>query len=110
MLTLLYDGVFLTRMELRKDPITRSWVITGDDVADHTPRAEAGCQFCPDSSTSSQQITSMAGSDADAWSARAVGHPHPLYRIGAAPARRGERIYDRMRSVRAHEGRLDKPR
>ena len=28
-------------MELRKDPITRSWVITGDDVPDHAPRAEA---------------------------------------------------------------------
>ena len=27
-------------MELRKDPITRSWVITGDDVPDNAPRAE----------------------------------------------------------------------
>src|SRR6266550_1694885 len=92
MLTLLCDGVFLTRMELRKDPITRSWVITGDDVADQTPRAEAGCQFCPDSSTSSQQITSMAGIDGDPWSARAVVHPNPLYRIEGEPARRGEGI------------------
>src|SRR2546426_933044 len=110
MLTLLYDGVFLTRMELRKDPITRSWVITGDDVADQTPRAEAGCQFCPDSSTSSQQITSMAGIDGDPWSARAVVHPNPLYRIEGEPARRGEGIYDRMRSVGAHEVLLENPR
>src|SRR5438067_12329268 len=110
MLTLLCDGVFLTRMELRKDPITRSWVITGDDVADQTPRAEAGCQFCPDSSTSSQQITSMAGIDGDPWSARAVVHPNPLYRIEGEPARRGEGIYDRMRSVGAHEVLLENPR
>src|SRR5437879_3909748 len=26
--------MFSLRMELRKDPITRSWVITGDDVTD----------------------------------------------------------------------------
>ena len=32
-------------MELRKDPITRSWVITGDDVPDSAPRAEAFAGF-----------------------------------------------------------------
>ena len=26
-------------MELRKDPITRSWVITGDDIPEPTPRS-----------------------------------------------------------------------
>src|SRR2546428_11773146 len=65
MLTLLCDGVFLTRMDLRNDPITRSCVITGDDEADQTPRAESGCQFCPDNSTSCKQITSIAWLDAD---------------------------------------------
>src|SRR5438132_13511502 len=110
MLTLLCDGVFLTRMELRKDPITRSWVITGDDVADQTPRAEAGCPFCLDSSISSQQIASMAGIDGDPWSARAVVHPNTLYRIEGEPARRGEVIYDRMRSVGAHEVRVENTR
>src|SRR5438876_10689381 len=110
MLTLLCDGVFLTRRELTEDPIMRSWVSTGADVAGQTPRAEAGCQFCPDSSTSSQQITSMAGIDGDPWSARAVVHPNPLYRIEGEPARRGEGIYDRMRSVGAHEVLLENPR
>ena len=31
-------------MELRKDPITRSWVITGDDVPDAAPRVETFCR------------------------------------------------------------------
>src|SRR5437667_11330505 len=109
MLTLLYSGVFLTRMELRKDPITRSWVITGDDVSDQTPRAEAGCPFCLDSSISSQQIASMAGIDGDPWSARAAVHPNPLYRIEGEPARKGEGMYDRVRLVRTHELLLVKP-
>src|SRR2546430_4136139 len=39
----------------------------------------------------------------DPWSARAVVHPNPLYRIEGEPARRGEGIYDRMRSVGAQD-------
>ena len=35
-------------MELRKDPITRSWVITGDDVAEPVVRP-GPCPFCGDS-------------------------------------------------------------
>ena len=34
-------------MELRKDPITRSWVITGDDVPDSTPRPDSGLPLLP---------------------------------------------------------------
>ncbi len=52
----------------------------------------------------------MAGIDGDPWSARAVVHPNPLYRIEGEPARRGEGIYDRMRSVGAHEVLLENPR
>ena len=37
------------------------------------------------------------------WSARAVVHPTPLYRIEGEPLRRGNGIYDRMSSVGAHE-------
>src|SRR6266566_7678638 len=48
--------------------------------------------------------------DGDPWSARAVVHPNPLYRIEGEPARRGEGIYDRMRSVGAHEVLLENPR
>ena len=32
-------------MELRKDPITRSWVITGD-TTDTIRREESECRFC----------------------------------------------------------------
>jgi UDPglucose--hexose-1-phosphate uridylyltransferase len=45
----------------------------------------------------------MPGVDGGAWAARAVVHPSPLYRIEGEPQRRGEGIYDRMRSVGAHE-------
>ena len=90
-------------MELRKDPITRSWVITGDDVPDHAPRAEAFCRFCPDSPVAAQLVSNMPALDGGPWSAMAVVHPAPLYRIEGEPARRGEGLYDRMSSVGAHE-------
>src|ERR1700736_4992194 len=90
-------------MELRKDPITRSWVITGDDVPDHAPRAEGFCRFCTDSPMPAQVVSNRPGVDGRPSSARAVVHPAPLYRIEGEPTRRGDGIYDRMSSVGAHE-------
>jgi UDPglucose--hexose-1-phosphate uridylyltransferase len=90
-------------MELRKDPITRSWVITGDDVPDSAPRLEPFCRFCPDSRESPQLIASMSGTPGAPWSARAVVHPNALYHIEGEPTRRGDGIYDKMRPIGAHE-------
>jgi UDPglucose--hexose-1-phosphate uridylyltransferase len=96
-------------MELRKDPITRSWVITGDDVPDTGPRPEPFCRFCPDSPAAPQIISNVAGVQ-NAWSSRAVVHPKPLYHVEGDPARRGDGLYDRMCSVGAHEVLLENPR
>jgi UDPglucose--hexose-1-phosphate uridylyltransferase len=90
-------------MELRKDPITRSWVITGDDVPDAVPRAETFCRFCPDSREPAQVVAEMSKGTGEPWSARAVVHPDALYRIEGEASRRGDGIYDRMRPVGAHE-------
>jgi len=90
-------------MELRKDPITRSWVIVGDDVPDSSPRVESFCLFCPNSPQPAQLISNMPGVNGGPWSARAVVHPTPLYHVEGEPSRRGDGIYDRMSSVGAHE-------
>src|SRR5438105_6254918 len=89
-------------MELRKDPITRSWVITGD-APDAVRRDETFCRFCADSPVQPQVVSSVPSLDGGVWSARAVVHPSALYRIEGEPQRRGDGIYDRMRSVGAHE-------
>ncbi|HEY4902145.1 MAG TPA: hypothetical protein VIH89_01605 [Candidatus Sulfotelmatobacter sp.] len=88
-------------MELRKDPITRSWVIVGDEPAE-ARRPQTGCLFCPDASASIKVVASTPDSGSP-WSARAVVHPAPLYHIEGDPGRRGDGIYDRMHSVGAHE-------
>jgi hypothetical protein len=74
-------------MELRKDPITRSWVITGDDPVEYSPRPETACRFCPDAPDATQVVSSVPS--AGGWSARSVVHPTPLYHIEgeARPAR-----------------------
>lgn len=89
-------------MELRKDPITRSWVITGDNVPDAAPRSET-CRFCQDSSQPLQLVASSPGVQGTPWSSRAVVHPTALYHIEGEASRRGDGIYDRMRPVGAHE-------
>lgn len=89
-------------MELRKDPITRSWVITGDDVPE-TPPSAGACPFCGDSAQPVQVISTLPGLDGSPWSARAVVHPVPIYHIEGEPGRRGDGLYDRMGSVGAHE-------
>jgi len=96
-------AVFSYRMELRKDPITRSWVITGDDPAESGPRPPSACRFCPDSKDTPQVISAVPNAVGARWSARAVVHPTPLYHIEGEPGRRGDGLYDRMRSVGAHE-------
>src|SRR6202158_4116369 len=97
-------------MELRKDPITRSWVITGDDVPDNTPRAESFCRFCADSPVPAQVVSNMPGVEGGPWAARGVVHPTPLDRIEGEPNRRGDGIYDRMAPVGAHEVLVENPR
>lgn len=95
-------------MELRKDPITRSWVMTGDDPAESAPRPQSACRFCPDSPDGTQVIASLPSPSG--WSARSMVHPAPLYHIEGEPGRRGDGIYDRMSSVGAHEVLVENPR
>jgi len=97
-------------MELRKDPITRSWVITGDDIPETAPRPETACRFCPTSTAPLQQTAVLPGLQGALWSARAVVHPNPLYRIEGDPGRRGDGLYDSMRPVGAHEVLIENPR
>jgi UDPglucose--hexose-1-phosphate uridylyltransferase len=101
--------VFSYRMELRKDPITRSWVITGDDPTEVGPRPEVGCRFCADAKDTLQVISAVPNAVGARWSARAVVHPTPLYHIEGEPGRRGDGLYDRMHSVGAHEVIVENP-
>jgi len=96
-------------MELRKDPITRSWVITGDEIIEAASDSQV-CQFCGTSTQPAQIVANLPGVAGGAWSARSVVHPHALYHVEGEPARRGDGLYDRMGSVGAHEVLVENPR
>src|SRR5690242_21047470 len=78
-------------MELRKDPITRSWVIVGDDVERQTQPGY--CPFCPGSANAPQVIATLNSTDHAAGPVTAMVHPAPLYRIEGEPHRHAEGIY-----------------
>src|SRR5438067_7530186 len=79
-------------MELRKDPITRSWVIVGDDVE---RQGQPGyCPFCPGAPSAPQVIATLNSPDHGAGPVTAMVHPAPLYRIEGEPHRHAEGIYD----------------
>ncbi len=88
-------------MELRKDPITRSWVITGDEHVDAAH--DYGCPFCPEGGQHLQVVSFVPSANGNPWAARAVVHPRPIYRIEGEPERAGNGLYDKMQAVGAHE-------
>lgn len=96
-------------MEMRKDPITRSWVITGDD-APLAPTGPMVCRYCPEHGNDVQVVSSRPSVDGGPWSARAVVHPAALYHVEGDPGRRADGIYDRMRAIGAHEVLVENPR
>ncbi|HEX2330744.1 MAG TPA: hypothetical protein VHN74_18620 [Candidatus Angelobacter sp.] len=88
-------------MELRKDPITRSWVIVAEET--ERPAQPGYCPFCPGSPNAPQVITTLNSGEPGAGPVMAMVHPAPLYRIEGEPHRRAEGIYDAMNTVGAHE-------
>jgi len=96
-------------MELRKDPLTRSWVLTGDDIPETGARPGGECRLCPSSSARLQQVSSRSSVRGGPWSARAVVHPAAIYHIEEKLDRRGEGLYDRMPPLGAHEVLVENP-
>jgi len=88
-------------MELRRDPITQSWVIQ-EDGDGPLPHAEV-CPLCPGQEARCPQTIYEYPSGQGNWQVRVTPHLRPLYRIEGDAQRRGEGIYDKMRNLGAHE-------
>ena len=94
-------------MQLRKDPITQNWVIQED--GEGTWPAIDTCPLCPGGKAFSSQ-TIYAHTDGNgSWQVRVTPHLRPLYRIEGDAQRRAEGIYDKMRSLGAHEIVVENP-
>lgn len=86
-------------MELRKDPITRSWVTAGYDA----PQLGASniCPLCLGAENGANPLLVLPPSGLA--QVRVMPHPSPLYRIEGKPERVATGVYDRMTPVGAHE-------
>jgi UDPglucose--hexose-1-phosphate uridylyltransferase len=86
-------------MELRKDPITKSWVVIGH--RENPPVPPDPCPLCPGNEGESKTIYTFPANGS--WRVRVTPHLDPLYRIEGDPNRTAEGLYDRMQAIGAHE-------
>jgi UDPglucose--hexose-1-phosphate uridylyltransferase len=92
-------------MEIRRDPITQSWVVLGQP--ENLDEAGALCPFDGPSVDRKPAILSMPSEGA--WQVRVIPHPDPLYRIEDEPSRLAEGMYDKMGALGAHEVVIETP-
>src|SRR5215469_15964489 len=92
-------------MELRKDPITQSWVILGQrEVVAETP------EQCPLEPSKIDKIPAILTWPASGpWQVRVIPHPDPLYHVEGDPGRLAEGMYDKMGALGAHEVVVETP-
>jgi len=91
-------------MELRKDPITRSWVRVG--YQEDLP-AQASCPLCSNRLDGIRPLLELPTSGSA--QVRVIPHFQPLYQIEGEQGRMPDGIYDRMRPLGAHEIIIESP-
>jgi UDPglucose--hexose-1-phosphate uridylyltransferase len=92
-------------MEIRRDPITQSWVVLGQP--ENLEDAAASCPFDAPGIDKKPAILSVPSEGA--WQVRVIPHPDPLYRIEDEPSRLAEGMYDKMGALGAHEVVIETP-
>ncbi|MBZ5698760.1 MAG: galactose-1-phosphate uridylyltransferase [Acidobacteriia bacterium] len=92
-------------MELRKDPITSSWVVVGH--REDTCETSGGCPFCPPKVDAKPVLLRLPAQGP--WQVAVIPHPDPLYRVEGDPNRRADGIFDMMRPVGADEIVIETP-
>jgi UDPglucose--hexose-1-phosphate uridylyltransferase len=92
-------------MEIRRDPITQSWVVLGQ--RDATDEFATVCPF--DAGRVEKQPAILTWPAEGPWQVRVLPHPEPLYRIDGEPGRSAEGMYDKMGATGAHEVVIETP-
>jgi UDPglucose--hexose-1-phosphate uridylyltransferase len=92
-------------MEIRRDPITQSWVVLGQ--REHLDNAVEPCPF--DGGIVEKQPAILTWPAEGPWQVRVLPHPDPLYRIEGEPGRQAEGMYDKMGALGAHEVVVESP-
>jgi UDPglucose--hexose-1-phosphate uridylyltransferase len=96
--------------ELRLNPITRRWIVTGKrklmpDVAEQ----DGACPFCPGNERLTPKPIVETRDAAGAWTTRVFHDRAPIFQIEEPLNSRGEGMYDRMNTLGAHEILVETP-
>jgi len=94
-------------MQLRRDPITQNWVVQEDGEA--SPPNLSVCPYCPGQEALTPQTIYSHLNTRGEWQVRVTPHLVPLYQIEGDTQRRAEGLYDKMRSLGAHEVVIESP-
>ena len=101
--------------DLRKEPVTRTWVVVTTDhpkgPSDYLPfkppyqpqEAEGLCPFCPGHEEMTPRETFMLSGEGGGWAVRVIPNKFPFFHIEGEFDRRPEGMYDVMEAVGAHE-------
>ena len=90
--------------ELRLDPFTRRWVVTGKRPVMPDVHDESGaCPFCPGNEHLTPHPIREYRDSSGAWMARVFHDRAPLFLVEGGADRRAEGMFDRMNTVGAHE-------
>jgi UDPglucose--hexose-1-phosphate uridylyltransferase len=90
--------------ELRLDPFTRRWVVTGKRPVMPDVHDEGGaCPFCPGNERMTPRSIRECNDSAGKWTARVFHDRAPLFLVEGGIDRRAEGMFDRMNTVGAHE-------
>jgi UDPglucose--hexose-1-phosphate uridylyltransferase len=92
------------KMEIRRDPITQSWVVQGQKES-----LEDLPQKCPFDRPESEGKAILLSPAEGVAQVRVLPHPDPLYRVEGQPGRLAEGIYDKMGPTGAHEVIVETP-
>ncbi len=97
--------------ELRLDPFTRRWVVTGKRPVMPDAHNEGGaCPFCPGNERQTPPAIRESRDASGAWTARVFHDRAPLFHVEGEANRRAEGMFDRMNSIGAHEIVVETPR
>src|SRR5260370_41019493 len=87
-------------MEIRRDPITQSWVVLGQrESLGDSPQP---CPFDP--GTGEKRPSILTWPAEGVWQVRVLAHTDPLYRIEGDAGRVAEGMYDKMGASGTPEG------
>jgi len=101
--------------ELRREPITRMWVVVTTEhpkgPSDYLPfkppyqpqEMEGACPFCPGNEGTTPEETFSLKSEGGGWSVRVIANKFPFFHIEGEFDRRPEGMYDVMEAIGAHE-------